>query len=266
MRKQFDKQEAIIKTQIDKAYIEYQQFMKTSNMPKYKFIYSNQKGTTIAEARYENNMYNLIIADTMYTTYKAGAKGTLFHEFTHIYDEEQLTNVYGFSHNDRNTPYVYKELHAEQVKSLFLLGCKTLDDIENVNPENKKFLYKQNLYTIYEYLLEYKTELINNIAMIEAAKKTNTKIDMYEFNIILNRIFYYIGTASVYLKYCNDSVYNELDIQCVYDYYGFGLEFLIKVLLENSIGYHTEELIKAMGSVRKNIVLHFGDDLKLIHF
>jgi hypothetical protein len=216
MRKQFDKQEAITKTQVDKAYIEYQQFMKTSNMPKYKFIYSNQKGTTIAETRYENNMYNLIIADTVRTTYKAGAQGTLFHEFTHIYDEEQLANAYGFSHDDRNTPYVYKELHAEQVKSLFLLGCKTIDDIENVNPENKQFLYKQNLYTIYEYLLEYKIELINNITMIETAKETNTKINMCEFNNIINRIFYYIGTASVYLKYCDKLAFDCLDIQPVY--------------------------------------------------
>ena len=39
MRKKFDMQEAKTKTQVDKAYEEYQQFMEVSEMPEYKFNY-----------------------------------------------------------------------------------------------------------------------------------------------------------------------------------------------------------------------------------
>ena len=88
MHKRFDMQEVKTKAQVDKAYEEYQKFIKVSEMPKYKFKYVNQKGTTIAEERYENNTYYLIVANTLCTAdYKAAAKGTLFHEFTHILDE-----------------------------------------------------------------------------------------------------------------------------------------------------------------------------------
>lgn len=266
MRKKFDMQEIKTKTQVDKAYEEYQEFMKVSGMPKYNFIYINQKGTTVAEAIYDNNRYNLIIANTLGTVYKAGAKGILVHEFTHIYDDEELVKTYGFSHEDRNVQYVYKELHAEQIKTLYLLGCKTFDDLGNISVNSETFLYGKSLYNIHDYLLEYKKEFTKNISIIENAKKTNIQIDLVEFNNLLNRVFYYIGTASVYLKYCNPSAFDELDIQPVYDYYGYGLNMLIKVLLEKPIGFHTKEVVEAMAEIRKKIMYHFGEELKVIKF
>lgn len=258
MRRKFDMQEVKTKTQVNKAYEEYQEFMKVSGMPKYNFIYSNQKGSTVAEAIYDNNRYNLIVANTLGTVYKAGAKGILIHEFTHIYDEEELTRTYGISHEDRNIQYVYKEVHAEQIKALYLLGCKTFDDLDGINVNSETFLYGKNLYNIHDYLLEYKKEFIQIIDKIEFAKSTNTKIDLVEFNNLLNRIFYYIGTASVYLKYCNPSAFDELDIQPVYDYFGYGLNMLIKVLLEKPIGFHTKEVVEAMAKIRLLIVQHYG--------
>lgn len=266
MRKNFDIQEVKTKTQVDKAYEEYQEFMKVSGMPKYNFVYSNQKGSTIAEAIYNNNRYNLIIANTLCTTYKEGAKGILFHEFTHILDEEELVNAYGFPYEDRNVKYVYKELHAEQIKTLYLLGCKTIDDLESINVDNETFMYGGKLYNIHDYLMEYKKEFSRNIATIERAKLTNTKIDMFEFNNMLNRILYYIGTASIYLKFCDTTAFDELSIQDIYDYYGCGLDLLIRVLLEQSIGFHTKEIVEAMAVVRKRIILYFGNDLKVIDF
>ena len=212
MRKKFDMQEVKTKTQVDKAYEEYQKFMKVSGMPKYKFQYINQQGTTIAEERYENNTYYLIVANTLCTdAYKAIAKGILFHEFTHILDEEELVQMYGFSHDDRNTPYVYKEIHAEQIKALHLLGCKTIDDLDGINKEKTSFQHKKSLYNIHDYLIECQKELRDNIELIEYAKQRNTQINIYEFNNILNRVFYYIAVASIYLKYCDASAYEELD-------------------------------------------------------
>lgn len=263
MRKQFNIQEAKTKTQVDMAYREYQKFMKISNMPSYFFRYVKQNGTTIAEERFENNKYNLIIADTLCTTYKDAAKGILFHEFTHIYDEEELSLIYGFSHDDRNTPYVYKEVHAEQIKTLYLLGCKTIDDLGSIDENRVCFHHKKNLYNIYDYLIVCQKELLENIELIEYAKLKNTQINIYEFNNILNRIFYYIGTASVYLKFCNINAYDELDIKDVWDYYGYGINLLPKVFLENSLGFHTKELIEAMAKIRLLIVQHY-DKLKII--
>ena len=264
MRKQFDKQKAITKAQVDKAYKEFQEFMKTPNMPPYKFQYIRQNGTTIAEERYENNRYNLIIADTLCTIHKYEAKSILFHEFTHIWDSEQLTNIYKFAHDDRKTPYVYKEIHAEQVKTLYLLGCKNIDDLENVDKTKSNFWYRKNSYNIYDYLIAYKEELKRNIELIEYVKKNSKKINLYEFSNILNRIFYYIGTASIYIKYCDMNAYDEIDIKFVYDYYGYGTNLLLKVFVDNAVGYHTKELIEAMAKLRLLIIKYYGDELKLI--
>lgn len=265
MRKKFDIQEVKTRTQVDKAYLEYQEFMKVSGMPKYKFQYVNQRGTTIAEERYENNTYNLIIANTLCTVaYKAIAKGILFHEFTHIFDEEKLVNMYGFSHDDRNTPYVYKEIHAEQIKTLYLLGCKNIDDLGNIDKDRGSFQHKKSLYNIHDYLIECQKELRENIELIENARQSNTKIDIYEFNNILNRIFYYIGTASIYLKYCDESAYDELDIKDVWDYYGYNMNILLKAFTENELGYHTKELIEEIAQIRLSIVIYYGGKLKLV--
>ena len=265
MRKKFDIQETKTKAQVDKAYEEYQDFMKVSGMPNYKFKYINQQGTTIAEERYENNTYYLIVANTLCTaSYKAIAKGILFHEFTHILDEEKLVSMYGFSHDDRNTPYVYKEVHAEQIKTLHLLGCKTIDDLESIDKDKPTFQHKKSLYNIHDYLIECQKELRENIELIEYAKQCNTKINIYEFNNILNRIFYYIGTASIYLKYCDGSAYDELDIKDVWDYYGYNINMLLKTFCENELGHHTKELIKEIAQIRLSIVIYYGDKLKMI--
>ena len=175
MRKPFNLQEAKLKMQIDKAYIDYQQFMKIEKLPQYKFIYTNQKGMTIAEMRYDKQQYNLIVADTLADNHKEEVRAILYHEFTHLYDEEMFVKLYGFSHMDRNTPYVYKELHAEQVKTLFLLGCKTIDDLQSINIENKSFFLNGGIYNIYDYLMVYKEEFLDTIKKIENARTNNKK-------------------------------------------------------------------------------------------
>lgn len=266
MRRKFNMQEVKTKTQVDMAYREYQEFMQISNMPSYFFRYVKQNGTTIAEERFENNKYNLIIADTLCTTHKDAAKGILFHEFTHIFDEEELVMTYGLSHDDRNTPYVYKEIHAEQIRTLYLLGCKTVNDIKSISKDSKTFSFKNKFYNIYDYIMEYKKELLENINIIEQVKTMGSKIDMQEFSNILTRIFGYIATSSVYLKYCDTNAYNDLDIPFVYDYYNYGLNTFLKECVKNPIGYHTKELIEAMGKWRLLVFVHFGKNLELIDF
>nr|DAM58170.1 MAG TPA: hypothetical protein [Bacteriophage sp.] len=257
-------QEAKTKTQVDKAYIDYQKFVKVPKMPVYKFKYIKQQGTTIAEERNENNTYYLIISDKLCTPdYKSIAKGILYHEFTHILDEEELVNKYGFSHNERNTMYVYKEIHAEQIKTLYLLGCKTIDDLGSIDKDRISFQHNKKLYKIYDYLIAYQEELRNNIKLIEYAKQNSTKISVYEFNNILNRIFYYVGTASIYIKYCDVSVYNQLDVKDVWEYYGYGTNFLLKEFVKNDVGFHTKELIEAMAKLRNLLIQHF-DKFKII--
>lgn len=252
-------QEMKTKAQVEKAYTDYQKFVKVSKMPTYKFKYINQQGTTIAEERNENNIYYLIISNKLCTNeYKSTAKGILYHEFTHILDEEELINKYGFSHNERNTMYVYKEIHAEQIKTLYLLGCKNIDDLESIDKDKISFQYKNEMYNIYDYLIEYQGELRNNIELIENAKNSKIKINIYEFNNIFNRIFYYIGAASIYLKYCNPNAYDALDIKDVWEYYGFGMNYLLKEVVKNDVGFHTKELIEAMAKMRNLLIQHFG--------
>lgn len=125
------------------------------------------------------------------------------------------------------------------------------------------FQYNKKLYNIYDYLIEYQQELRGNIKQIESAIQKNTRINIYEFNNILNRIFYYVGTASIYLKYCDVSAYEKLDIKDVWEYYGYGLNYLLKEFIKNPIGYHTRELIEAMSKIRLLLIVHF-DKLGII--
>ena len=57
---------------------------------------------------------------------------------------------------------------------------------------------------------------------------------------------------------CQYIAFDELDIQPVYDYFGYGLNMLIKVLLEKPIGFHTKEVVEAMAKIRLLIVQHYG--------
>lgn len=266
MRKKFDVQETKTKLQVEKAYEEYKKFMKVSSMPSYKFKYTIQESTTIAEERYENGSYYLIVANTLCSNaYRSIAKGILFHELTHILDEEELSRMYGFSHDDRNTPYVYKEIHAEQIRTLYLLGCETIEDLKGIDKEKVSFYSGKNLYNIHDYLIESQKELRENIKWIELTKQRKAKINMQEFNNVLNRIFYYIGTASIYLKYCDTSAYEELDIKDVWNYYGYNINLLLKEFISNSLGFHTKELIEAMGKIRALIFIEY-DKLKIIDY
>lgn len=143
------------------------------------------------------------------------------------------------------------------------MGCKTIDDTESIDKEMISFQYNKKLYNIYDYLIEYQQELRGNIKQIESAIQKNTRINIYEFNNILNRIFYYVGTASIYLKYCDVSAYEKLDIKDVWEYYGYGLNYLLKEFIKNPIGYHTRELIEAMSKIRLLLIVHF-DKLGII--
>ena len=143
------------------------------------------------------------------------------------------------------------------------MGCKTIDDTESIDKEMISFQYNKKLYNIYDYLIEYQQELRGNIKQIESAIQKNTRINIYEFNNILNRIFYYVGTASIYLKYCDVSAYEKLDIKHVWEYYGYGLNYLLKEFIKNPIGYHTRELIEAMSKIRLLLIVHF-DKLGII--
>ena len=54
-----------------------------------------------------------------------------------------------------------------------------------------------------------------------------------------------------------------MDIKDVWEYYGYGLDYLLKEFIKNPIGYHTRELIEAMSKIRLLLIVHF-DKLGII--
>ena len=55
-----------------------------------------------------------------------------------------------------------------------------------------------------------------------------------------------------------------MDIEDVWDYYGYNINNLLKIFSENELGYHSQELIKEIAQIRLSIVIYYGDKLKLI--
>lgn len=124
-----------MKATVYEIYKEYQKFMHITDMPEYKiYIKSKRKSyflhsLDMACEEYEQGKYYLYVSDVAYDINIK--KEILFHEFTHIYDREYLYNKYHFSKEGKLADiniHPFTEIHAEQVRFLYMLGCKDIND------------------------------------------------------------------------------------------------------------------------------------------
>lgn len=258
MAKRNTLEELKLKKKIDVVCKEFCSFMKIATIPDYNLLVVQQTGTTIAEEKYERGRYNLYVSNILDTYYKDLAKGLVFHELTHIIDEEELCNKYNYLHTERNRPYVYKEIHAEQIRTLYLLGASDLDDIENLHKDNCSFFWvDRRLYKIFDYLQLAKRGLVNDIDAIKEAYIKGQKFSKEEFNNILSRVFGYIGVASIYVRYCADEDVDELRIDEICQFYGCDLDDVYDKVMELPIGCHSQEYIEYLGDIRIKIIVKF---------
>lgn len=205
-------QEDDMKKTVYDIYEEYQDFMCITDMPEYK-IYFKSKGKGLfthsldmAAEEYEQVTYNLYVSNVAYDSNVR--KEILYHEFTHIYDREFLYNKYRFGKEgklaDINT-HPFTEIHAEQVRFLYMLGCK------NINDNPKGIAHNTVVWDIngkqlefYDYLKESKDSIDKIFVQgVDKIKYHHKKTSKAIIGNMVDQLLYYIGALSIYIRYCN---------------------------------------------------------------
>ena len=101
------------------------------------------------------------------------------------------------SKTHRYTP-VHLEIHAEQVRFLYMLGCKTISDVpQNVSHNSIIYDLNGNQITFYDYLHTLRERIINEYVVKIQESKTET-IQFSIIDSLVNKICYYIGALTVY--------------------------------------------------------------------
>lgn len=229
---------------IHDIYEEYQAFMQTPDMPEYQIHFKSKnknyfsRSLDMACLEYEQGIYHLYFSDDAYNSNIR--KEILFHEFTHIYDREYLYNKYRFGRDGRmadiNT-HPFTEIHAEQVRFLYMLGCKDVNDIpKGIDRNTGVFDINGKQFTFYNYLKEAK-DTIDRIFVqeVETIKCQHKKISKAIIENMVNQLLYYIGTLSIYIKYCNYKNGELMDLSNIADCWHVDIDKVIDLYCNNDI-------------------------------
>lgn len=246
------------------CYAEYQNFMCTSGMPEYGLIYRRLNPSDKAEEYYDCGMYMLNVYNGAYTK---KLKAILFHEFTHIYDDELFIKKHCISNNDntKRKKWVYKEVHAEQIKTLCMLGFKTINDIPPIDHNTIIKGMRNKKITFHDYCIEYRDELNKKIDIMKSLQNGGVfKMSLGQCNQNINYILYYIGIISVYKKYCTYDIDNVMDLSYVADYLGQDINRLLEIYCNNNIEEIPKGIIIESGDIRMKLIKYIVEDLKIV--
>lgn len=248
-----------LKKEIYDIYKEYQLFMETSDMPDFNLYFKEQHGLELASTEYiKEQGHNLYISDAIFK--EPNKKERLFHEFTHIYDKEYLDKVYAYRKGtkkaDRCT-HVYTEIHAEQIRFLYMLGCKTVRDIpQNITHNTIIYDLCGKQVPFYDYLKNYKMKMERHY--IKDVKKQILKGNILNESAVgdmADKICYYIGALTVYQKYCDYKVDDVMNLSNLSDYWNIDIGKIISF-------YCTHDLYKpTMQTLDKGEMKDIGDIL-----
>lgn len=232
-----------IESLIAEVYTNYQEFIEAP-LPQYIPHIKSQHGLELASTEYINDRHNLYISDTLLKL--PHRTEILFHEFTHIYDKEHLDKAYAYrkgTNKANRYTHVHLEIHAEQVRFLYMLGCKTISDIPQ-NVTHKSIIYdldgKQT--TFYDYLHTMKNCIIKEyVTKIQASKR---KI-IYASTIgnMIDKIAYYIGALTVYQKYCDYKLDDVMDLSIISDFWNINIGTIIEFYCSHDIHRPTMQII-----------------------
>ena len=188
-------------SKIKDCYIDYQAFMCTSSMPEYKLIYHRFNPVGRATESYKSDMY---VVNLNNGAYDFNFKGTLYHEFTHIYDDEWFIKKHCVSNNEstKRKKWVYKEIHAEQIRTLYMLGFKAINDNPQITYDKLMLGTGRKKISFHDYCIEYRDTLISSVNLLKTLSKNKMiKISINFCSQLVDCILYYIGIVSIYKKY-----------------------------------------------------------------
>lgn len=202
------------KTQLKKWYDEFHIFMQIPNkLPDFNvniFDSTNLKqkisvffSMTLPRTKVDKPMFN--IERHALLVEQENMKSTVFHEFTHIYDNKMLIQDF----DDDKRPMLlslYTEYHAVQNQMKAAMGFNLFSDNNYFN-ENTPVLIgvKRDTKTVRAYLDFMTKDYINTLNNFYAGSKNNTKMDILRFGI------YYISICDFFERYCSDSIAAYID-------------------------------------------------------
>lgn len=244
-------------------YTDYQRFMCISDMPDFGLIYHRLNPIDKAEEYYQCEMYMLNVYNGAYND---KLKATLFHEFTHIYDDELFIKKHCISNSDNNKrkKWVYKEIHAEQIKTLYLLGNNTICDIPTIDHNTIIRGMRNEKISFHDYCIEYRDELNKIIDIMKSLQKGVFKMSLKQCCQDVNYILYYIGIASIYNRYCRYDIDTVLDLSYVANYLGQGINRLLEIYCNNNIEDIPKGTIIESGNIRWQIIKYIVEELKIV--
>jgi len=212
---------------IHKEVEEYKRFINNSNLPNFKIIFShNTKENPDYVMRVEAYKRPIILyVNSGYMIDRSfDYKSTLYHEFTHLWDYGNLLKNMPSDEKSKRLSLL-TEFHASYVESLFIMGAKTINDIQILE-------------------MDKITGMINNDILLikETGEKfTQTKAPK-DYDHLLSSYMYYFGRIVAHNISGNiitpDSFDNSFDET---------LHLYFKALELNSIN---DEIIELSGKVK----------------
>lgn len=181
--------------QIQKEYIRYQQFIKNTNMPKIKIVFIDDL-KNIPYAMETLTYKRPVVLNVNIGYMVCGSQhcqSTLFHEFTHMWDSENL-----FKDKDtqerKSVLSLYTEYHASQIEFLRFMEFESVNHLKPVDPNDKfyEFDKEKTVFEFYDERCQLLSESINSYKTDGSAKNYRAIIDSY---------MYVLGIKSIYEKY-----------------------------------------------------------------
>lgn len=227
---------------VNKYYSDYQLYIPVKHMESYQLDVkpTHEMGLTMAETLKKDGIRYLFLNENFANDIFSSKKikrwkiGILYHEFTHIADDEIFERV-GIPLSKKYIYRLYTEYHAEFIKTLFLFGIHPFPDNKTEILHTDRIDSQYGSTSIFDYLKKMKIGYINDI-------DTGKMDDMCSFISYFDRLCYYLGAASVYRIFCDYKLNEIMNITGFVSKLGKVVEQIKDVLLE-SIAINFDENI-----------------------
>lgn len=216
---------------IHKEAEQYKKFVGNDNLPNFKIIYShntNEKPNSSMKVDTYKRPSNLYVNSGFMIDKNFDYKSTLFHEFTHLWDSENLLKDITLKEKHKML-YLFTEFHASYIQALIIMGA------ESINFNTQVLDYYKILSTIND-----------DIVLIEEyVEKFNQSKSTENYNGILNSYMYYFGRIVAYNISGNNV--SPIHFNNSFDEY---LHLYYKALKLNLIN---DSIIKLSGSIKTQL-------------
>jgi len=157
---------------------EYKRFINDNNLPNFKIIFShntNEKPNYSMKVDTYKRPSNLFVNSGFMIDRDFDYKSTLFHEFTHLWDSENLLGDIPLSEKHKWL-FLFTEFHASYIQALFIMGVETINDTQTLQYHKISNVINEDI------------ELIN-----ECVERFNQSKNMNDYKGLLDAYMYYFG-------------------------------------------------------------------------